>query len=238
MCASCIAFCCSALLGTWHVRPGLCESSCVPVARVGPSLVLACCVSSWWLTGLAPWHLARLGTWLALALGTPWHLARDRCDRASVESACASRRLVVCARCACSPCLSFCSCVSDASVFGWPPWHLARPGTWHACGAVLAQMLCRHTCIAGTHALQHTLGRCMWCCGLVPIPARAGMGWIPPLNGCSQGLVVRGVAPCTLSYICHTKVFSKVSNSLPIHQYFPTASPYGAQSGGWIGMTD
>ena len=150
-----------------------------------------------------------------------------------MDYACSSRLLVVCARCACSPCLSFCSCVSDASVFGWPPWHLARPGTWHACGAVLAQMLCRHTCIAGTHALQHTLGRCMWCCGLVPIPARAGMGWIPPLNGCSQGLVVRGVAPCTLSYICHTKVFSKVSNSLPIHQYFPTASPYGAQSGGW-----
>ena len=34
------------------------------------------------------------------------------------------------------------------------------------------------------------------------------------------------------------KVFSKVSNSLLIHQYFPTALPYGAQSGGWIGMTD
>ena len=137
----------------------------------------------------------------ALALGTPWHLARlgtwhvRRRDRTPVESACVSRLLVVCARCACSPCLSFCSCVSDASVFGWPPWHLARPGTWHACGAVLAQMLCRHTCIAGTHALQHTLGRCRCCCGLVPIPARAGMGWTLPLNRCSQELAVRGTIP-------------------------------------------
>ena len=99
--------------------------------------------------------------------------------------------------------------------------------------ALQAHMYCRHTCIAAH------LGQMQCCCGFVLSPARAGLGWTPPLNGCSQGLVVRGIIPpCTLSLKCHTKVFSKVSNSLPIHQYFPAASPYGAQSGGWIGMTD
>jgi hypothetical protein len=63
-------------LGTpWHLARASwpwCESSRVRGPRVlGPSLVLACFVSSWWLLiGLAPWHLARPGTWHALALGT------------------------------------------------------------------------------------------------------------------------------------------------------------------------
>ena len=39
-----------------------------------------------------------------------------------------SRLLVVCARCAFSPCLSCCPCAS----VGLAPWHLARLGTWHA----------------------------------------------------------------------------------------------------------
>ena len=96
--------------------------------------------------------------------------------------------------------------------------------------ALQAHMYCRHTCIAAH------LGQMQCCCGFVLSPARAGLGWTPPLNGCSQGLVVRGISPpepCL--YTCHTTVFSKVSNSLPIHQYFPAASPYGAQPGGWIG---
>jgi hypothetical protein len=89
----------------------------------------------------------RLGTWHALALGTPWHLARDRRDRASVDYACSSRPLVVCARCACSPCLCFCSCVTRLSLGG-------RPGTWLdlALGTLAEQFL--HRCFAGTHALQ------------------------------------------------------------------------------------
>ena len=110
-----------------------------------------------------------------------------------------------------------------------------------------AGMLCRlggPTCIAGTHVLQaHMLCSTPWADAVwlwnVLRPARAGLGWALPLNGCSQGLVVRGISPpepCL--YTCHTKVFSKVSNSLPIHQYFPAASPYGAQPGGWIGKAD
>ena len=96
-----------------------------------------------------------------------------------------------------------------------------------------------------THALQHTCiaahpgGRCHVAVDLYPYLQERGWDGYRPLNGCSQGLVVRGISPpepCL--YTCHTKVFSKVSNSLPIHQYFPAASPYGAQSGGWIGMTD
>jgi hypothetical protein len=191
----------------------------------------------------------RLGTWHALALGTPWHLARDRRDRASVDYACSSRPLVVCARCACSPCLCFCSCVTRLSLGG-------RPGTWldlalgtpvwsSRGGAALAQMHCRHTCIAGTHALQaHLHCSTHWAdawgaVDLYPYLQERGWDGYRPLNGCSQGLVVRGISPpepCL--YTCHTKVFSKVSNSPPIHQYFPAASPYGAQPGGWIGKAD
>ena len=97
----------------------------------------------------------------------------------------------------------------------------------------------QHTCFAGTHALQHTLGRCNAAVDLYPYLQERGWDGYRPLNGCSQGLVVRGISPpepCL--YTCHTKVFSKVSNSPPIHQYFPAASPYGAQPGGWIGKAD
>ena len=59
-----------ARLGTWHVCHGCCEPSYVRGVRVGPPLVPACCVPSWWMIGLVPWHLARLGTWHAFALGT------------------------------------------------------------------------------------------------------------------------------------------------------------------------
>ena len=95
----------------------------------------------------------------------------------------------------------------------------------------------QHTCFAGTHALQHTIGQMHGLLlDLYPYLQERGWDGYRPLNGCSQGLVVRGISPpepCL--YTCHTKVFSKVSNSLPIHQYFPAASPYGAQPGGWIG---
>ena len=97
----------------------------------------------------------------------------------------------------------------------------------------------QHTCIAGTHALQHTLGRCDVAVDLYPYLQKRGWDGHRPLNGCPQGLVVRGISPpepCL--YTCHTKVLSKVSNSPPIHQYFPAASPYGAQPGGWIGKAD
>jgi hypothetical protein len=67
-----------------------------------------------------------------------------------------------------------------------------------------AHMHCRHTCNAAHN------GQMLCCFGFVPIPARAGMGWAPLLNGCSQGLVVRGIIPpCTLSYICHIKSFQR-----------------------------
>ena len=101
----------------------------------------------------------------------------------------------------------------------------------HSC--IAAHIYCRHTCIAA-----HLWADAWDAVGFVPRPARAGLGWALPLNGCSQGLVVRGIIRHTplhpVLYLSY-KVFSKVSNSLPIHQCFPTASPYGAQSGGWIG---
>ena len=224
-----------ARLGTWHALAlGTCVLALVRVFarswRASPGSVTGACVIRFVMVAAdrpgalalgTPWHLARLGTWhVFVVIVLPWIMPARLVFSSCVLAARARRA-----------CPSAPVCQTRLSLGG-------RPGTWLdlALGTRVEQFL--HRCFAGTHALQHTLGRCMWCCGLVPIPARAGMGWIPPLNGCSPGLVVRGVAPCTLSYICHTKVFSKVSNSLPIHQYFHTASPYGAQSGGWIGMTD
>ena len=214
-------------LGTpWHLARASwpwCESSRVRSWRASPGSVAGACVIRFVVVAAdrpgalalgTPWHLARLGTWhVFVVIVLPWIMPARLVFSSCVLAARARRA-----------CPSAPVCQTRLSLGG-------RPGTWLdlALGTRVEQFL--HRCFAGTHALQHTLGRCMWCCGLVPIPARAGMGWIPPLNGCSQGLVVsRGVAPCTLSYICHTKVFSKVSNSLPIHQYFPTASPYGARS--------
>ena len=102
----------------------------------------------------------------------------------------------------------------------------------HSC--IAAHMHCRHTCIAA-----HPGGRCHVAVDLYPYLQERGWDGYRPLNGCSQGLVVRGISPpepCL--YTCHTKVFSKVSNSPPIHQYFPAASPYGAQycRCEWIGL--
>ena len=67
-------------------------------------------------------------------------------------------------------------------------------GQWeHTC--IAAHMHCRHTCIAAH------IGQMLCCCGFVPRPARAGLGWAPPLNGCSQGLVVRGICPLSPVFI-------------------------------------
>ena len=95
-----------ARLGTWHVIVVTVLPWSLPAC-----LVFSLCVLATRARSVCPafrvCRLAwRLGTWPALALGTPWHLARDRRDRALVESACASRLLVACARCACSPYVS------------------------------------------------------------------------------------------------------------------------------------
>ena len=63
------------------------------------------------------------------------------------------------------------------------------------CAGCESTLALQHTCIAGTHVLLHTSGQMLCCCGVVLSPARAGLGWTPPLNGCPQGLVVRGNMP-------------------------------------------
>ena len=224
------------------MRLGLSESLCVRGARVGPPL-LRCSRVAYRRDGLR-----RLGTWLALALGTPWHLARDCRDRDSLLARLVSPRRVSSLRVLAVLVLLLvcvgCVCLWVAALAPGPTWHLAR--LWSSRGgAALAQMHCRHTCIAGTHALQaHLHCSTHWAdawgaVDLYPYLQERGWDGYRPLNGCSQGLVVRGISPpepCL--YTCHTKVFSKVSNSPPIHQYFPAASPYGAQPGGWIGKAD
>jgi hypothetical protein len=65
-----------------------------------------------------------------------------------------------------------------------------------SCAEHILQLALQHTCNAGTHMQCSTsCGQMLCCCGFVPIPARAGMGWTLPLNRCSQGLVVRGICP-------------------------------------------
>ena len=102
----------------------------------------------------------------------------------------------------------------------------------------IAGLFCRQyelSCIAGTHVLQAHMhcstpwadAMLLWICTQ---SCKSGAGMDTTLKWMLARARGQGVAPCTLSYICHTKVFSKVSNSLPIHQYFPTASPYGARS--------
>ena len=68
----------------------------------------------------------------------------------------------------------------------------------HSCNAA-------HICNAAHMQCSTSCGQRCCCCGFVLSPARAGLGWAPPLNGCSQGLVVRGNSPpepCL--YTCHT----------------------------------
>ena len=97
-----------------------------------------------------------------------------------------------------------------------------------------------HTCSAGTHVLQAHM-HCstpwadvvwLWICTQT-CKSGSGMGttlkWMLA-RASGQGAHSPLLPVFQMSY----KVFSKVSDSLPIHQYFPAASPYGAQSGGWI----
>ena len=71
------------------------------------------------------------------------------------------------------------------------------------CAGCESTLALQHTCIAGTHALQHTLCRCDAAVDLYLYLQKRGWDGYRPLNGCSQGLVVRGnMSPCTLSFHC------------------------------------
>ena len=103
-----------ARLGTWHALAlGTCVVATVLPWSLPACLVFSLCVLATRARSACPafrvCRLAwRLGTWAALALGTPWHLPRDRRDRALVESFCASvlSLCVLAARVRCLPCVS------------------------------------------------------------------------------------------------------------------------------------
>ena len=95
------------------------------------------------------------------------------------------------------------------------------------CCPVLSRLQ-QHSCIAAHMHCSTPWGQMLCCCGLVPIPARAGMGWTLPLNRCSQELAAMGQSFYLSLYLSY-KVLSKCQ-TVPDHQYFPTASPYGAQN--------
>ena len=74
-----------ARLGTWHALAlGTCVLAAVSLVRswnVSGSAAGVCVLRLVVVTD----RPGAFGTWLALALGTPWHLARDRRDRAPVD---------------------------------------------------------------------------------------------------------------------------------------------------------
>ena len=84
-----------ARLGTWHVIVATVRPWNLP-ARLVFSLCVLAAPARRACPAIRVYRSARrLGTWPALALGTPWHLARDRRDRALVESTCDVLRLVL-----------------------------------------------------------------------------------------------------------------------------------------------
>ena len=88
-----------ARLGTWHVIVATVLPWNLPVR-----LVVSLCVLAARARRACPAFLVRpsawrLGTWLALALGTPWHLARDRRDCLCPRGSCLR---VSSPRCVCS----------------------------------------------------------------------------------------------------------------------------------------
>ena len=96
-------------------------------------------------------------------------------------------------------------------------------------------MHCRHTCIAAHTGQMHVL---LWTCTHT-CKSGDGMGTATTLKWMLARARDQGeYVPLSPVFLLSYRVFSKVLNSLAIHQYFPTASPYGAQSGGWIGTTD
>ena len=151
----------------------------------------------------SPWHLARLDTWhVIVATVLPWNLPARLVSSRRVSSMRVLAVLVLLLVCVGRVCLWVATLAPDST------WHLrlGTPVELSSCtDALQAHIHCRHTCIAA-----HLWADAWDAVGHVPRPARAGLGWALPLNGCSQGLVVRGIIPpCTLSYICHMKSYQR-----------------------------
>ena len=167
-----------ARLGTWHALAlGTCVLALVRVFarswRASPGSVAGACVIRFVVVAAdrpgalalgTPWHLARLGTWhVFVVIVLPWIMPARLVFSSCVLAARARRA-----------CPSAPVCQTRLSLGG-------RPGTWLdlALGTRVEQFL--HRCFAGTHALQaHMHCSTHWAdaCGAVDLyPFLQERGW-------------------------------------------------------------
>ena len=159
-----------ARLGTWHALAlGTCVLALVRVFarswRASPGSVAGACVIRFVVVAAdrpgalalgTPWHLARLGTWhVFVVIVLPWIMPARLVFSSCVLAARARRA------CPSAPVCQTRLSLGLAALAPGSTWHLARVWSSSCTEVLQAHMHCRHTCIAAHTGQMHVV---LWTC--------------------------------------------------------------------------